>query len=164
MNQPAPMTPRPAPEWQVSQWFNTDRPLALSDFRGRVVALHAFQMLCPGCVRDGLPQAQRIAHLFDASRVAVVGLHSVFEHHHAMTPDALAVFIREYRLTFPIGVDRPGSAGPIPATMAAYAMQGTPTLILIDPSGRLRKQSFGVEDDMRVGADIAFLLAEQEAG
>jgi hypothetical protein len=39
-------------------------------------------------------------------------------------------------------------------------MQGTPTLVLIDRTGRLRKHSFGVEDDMRVGADIATLLAE----
>lgn len=159
MSQPA---PPPAPPWQVSQWFNTGHPLALADFRGRVVALHAFQMLCPGCVRDGLPQAQRIARLFDASRVAVIGLHTVFEHHQAMTPEALAVFIREYRLTFPIGVDMPEPSGPIPTTMAAYAMQGTPTLILIDHRGRLRRHSFGVEDDMRVGADIALLLAERE--
>ena len=46
--------------------------------------------------------------------------------------------------------------------MAAYGMQGTPTLVLIDRQGRLRKQSFGAEDDMRVGSDIAFLLAEPE--
>lgn len=152
---------RPAPEWQTGQWLNSDRPLSLADFRGRVVALHAFQMLCPGCVQHGLPQAQRIARLFDASRVAVIGLHTVFEHHDVMTPEALEVFVREYRLTFPIGIDLPAETGSIPRTMAAYQMQGTPTLVLIDRAGRLRKQSLGVEDDMRVGADIAFLLAEQ---
>lgn len=152
---------RPAPEWQTGRWFNSDRPLALADLRGRIVVLHAFQMLCPGCVQNGLPQAQRIARLFDPSQVAVIGLHTVFEHHAVMTPEALAVFIHEYRLTFPIGVDMPAETGPIPRTMAAYAMQGTPTLILIDRAGRLRRQSFGAEDDMRVGAEIAFLLAEQ---
>jgi hypothetical protein len=46
--------------------------------------------------------------------------------------------------------------------MAAYGMQGTPTLILIDRGGRIRRQMFGAEDDMRVGADIARLLSEQE--
>jgi hypothetical protein len=79
-----------------------------------------------------------------------------------MTPVALAAFLQEYRLTFPVGVDRPAANGPIPQTMAAYGIQGTPTLILIDRWGRLRKQTFGTEDDMRVGADIAFLLAERE--
>ncbi len=159
MNMPA---LRAAPDWQTSRWFNSERPLALADLRGRVIALHAFQMLCPGCVQHGLPQAQRIANLFDPSRVAVIGLHTVFEHHAAMTEEALKAFIHEYRLTFPIGVDAPSETGSIPKTMAAYAMQGTPTLVLIDRTGRLRKQSFGVEDDIRVGADIAFLLAEQD--
>jgi hypothetical protein len=154
--------PEPAPEWQITQWFNSDWPMTLADLRGRVVVLHAFQMLCPGCVRNGLPQAQRIAGLFDPSRVAVVGLHTVFEHHAAMTVEALAAFIHEYSLTFPIGVDMPAETGPIPRTMAAYAMRGTPSLILIDRLGWLRKHSFGVEEDMRVGADIAFLLAEKD--
>ena len=152
----------PAPEWRVSQWFNANAPLHLADFRGRVVVLHAFQMLCPGCVQIGLPQAQRIAGTFDSARVAVIGLHTVFEHHEAMAPHALAVFIHEYRLEFPIGVDLAGDPGPLPMTMQAYALRGTPSLILIDAEGRLRKHSFGAEDDMRVGADIALLLAEQK--
>lgn len=46
--------------------------------------------------------------------------------------------------------------------MAAYVMQEIPSLVLIDQSGRLRKHRFGIEDDMRVGADIALLLAESE--
>jgi hypothetical protein len=150
----------PAPEWQTTQWFNSDGPWTLAGLRGRVVVLHAFQMLCPGCVRSGLPQAQRIAELFDPSLVAVVGLHTVFEHHAAMTAEALAAFIHEYRLTFPIGIDRPAVSGPVPSTMAAYAMQGTPTLILIDRRGRLRKHIFGLEEDMRVGADVALLVTE----
>ncbi len=148
--------PKAAAEWQVDRWFNSERHLTLTDFRGRVVALHAFQMLCPGCVQNGIPQAQRIARTFDAAQVAVVGLHTVFEHHEAMTPVALAAFLHEYRVTFPVGIDAPAARGPIPQTMAAYGMQGTPTLVLIDRWGRLRKQSFGTEDD------IASLLAEQE--
>ena len=70
----------PAPAWQISQWFNSERALSLADFRGRVIALHAFQMLCPGCVQQGLPQAARIARLFDPARVAVVGLQAR-QHH-----------------------------------------------------------------------------------
>lgn len=154
----------PAPAWHTTRWFNTDEPLALADLRGRVVALHAFQMLCPGCVQEGIPQAQRIARLFDPAQVAVIGLHTVFEHHEVMTPEALQVFIHEFRLTFPIGVDMPGEGSPLPRTMAAYGMQGTPSLILIDAEGFVRKHSFGVEPDMRLGADIALLLAERDRG
>lgn len=48
------------PEWQVSTWLNTPEPIALESLRGRVVLLHAFQMLCPGCVAHGLPQTERV--------------------------------------------------------------------------------------------------------
>lgn len=150
-----------APDWHVAQWFNSSSPLDLESLRGKVVALHAFQMLCPGCVMNSLPQAQRIAENFDPADLAVIGIHTVFEHNEIMTPQALAVFMREFRLTFPVGVDLAG-AGPIPKTMAAYGMQGTPTLVLIDHRGRLRKHTFGTEDDIRVGADIGLLLAERE--
>ena len=156
-----------APGLDVVRWFNTSSPLDLAMLRGRVVVLHAFQMLCPGCVQGGLPQAQRIFQLFPAEQVAVIGLHTVFEHHAAMTPVSLEAFIHEFRLTFPIGVDRPSEDGPIPRTMEAYGMRGTPSLILIDRLGRIRKHGFGTEDDMRVGAEIATLLAEpadQEIG
>ncbi len=49
-----------APDMQVSQWFNTPKPISLTDHIGKVVSLEAFQMLCPGCVSHGLPQAQQI--------------------------------------------------------------------------------------------------------
>ena len=154
-------TLRLAPEIEASQWFNTDAPPTLLGLRGRVVVLHAFQMLCPGCVQTGLPQAQKIAALFPTDDVAVIGIHTVFEHHEAMTPVSLAAFIHEYRLRFPIAVDRPSETGPIPRTMAAYGMRGTPSLVLIDRTGNIRKHAFGAEDDMRVGAEIAMLLAEK---
>lgn len=150
----------PAPPLSVSLWLNTPEPLALAALRGRVVVLHAFQMLCPGCVSHGLPQAAEIRRIFDPATVAVIGLHSVFEHHEVMTPDALRVFAHEYRLTFPLAVDQPSEDGPLPRTMQAYRMQGTPTLVLIDARGRLRAQHFGAVSDLIVGAEIGRLLTE----
>ena len=58
-----------------------------------------------------------------------------------------------------MGVDAPGADGPVPLTMQAYRLRGTPSLLLIDREGRLRKHSFGTEEDMAVGAAIAALLA-----
>lgn len=152
-----------APEWSVTQWFNTHQPLNLADFRGKVVVLHAFQMLCPGCVVHGLPQTQKIRNLFDANDVAVIGLHTVFEHHEVMTSQALEAFIYEYRYTFPIGIDQPDEQLSLPLTMRAYGMQGTPSLIIIDHKGYLRKHSFGRDDDMQIGADISALISEAKA-
>lgn len=155
---------QPAPEWQVDQWFNTRAPLTLGALRGKVVVVEAFQMLCPGCVSHGLPQAQRVFETFDPEQVTVIGLHTVFEHHAAMTPTSLKAFLHEYRIGFPVGVDRAGTDGdPIPQTMRTYAMRGTPTLLVIDAQGRLRHQHFGQVGDLVLGAQIASLVAEAQA-
>jgi hypothetical protein len=78
-----------------------------------------------------------------------------------MTPVSLRAFLHENRIAFPVGVDAPGGdADPIPLTMRAYRMQGTPTLLLIDRVGRLRRHSFGAEDDLELGAAIASLVLE----
>lgn len=155
--------PSRAPPWKVSQWFNTDQALTLESLRGKVVVLEAFQMLCPGCVSHGLPQAQRIHAIFPADQVAVIGLHTVFEHHDAMPPVALQAFLHEYRIGFPVGVDQASEDDPIPQTMRAYAMRGTPTLCLIDAQGRLRQQHFGQQEDLVIGAEVASLIHEAKA-
>lgn len=152
----------PAPELAVAQWFNTKEPLTLAALRGRVVLLHAFQMLCPGCTAHGTPQAERAHQMFGRLGLQVIGLHTVFEHHDAMTPVSLAAYIHEYRLSFPIGVDQPGTATPMPVTMERYAMRGTPTAVLIGRNGTIRHHGFGQEDDMALGARIAVALGEAE--
>ncbi len=151
----------PAPPLITSEWINTDRPLDIPDFRGQVLVIEAFQMLCPGCVSHGLPQVQRVAQAFASDQVAVIGLHTVFEHREAQgSRAALAAFAHEYKLDFPIGIDR--QDGRLPATMAAYQMQGTPTLIIIDRQGRRRFQRFGSVDDLRLGIILGSLVAETE--
>jgi hypothetical protein len=154
----------PAPPLQIEHWLNTPRPIALAALRGRVVALHAFQMLCPACVAHGLPQAARMHELFPPGQLAVIGLHTVFEHHAVMQPRAaLQAFIHEYRLAFPIGIDRPDpQGGPVPLTMQALGLRGTPSLILLDKHGRIRLHHFGRADDLQIGALIGQLIAEPE--
>lgn len=156
--------PSPAPAWITTDWLNTPSPLSLDGLRGQVVMLHAFQMLCPACVARGLPQAQRVVEVFAGAPLVVIGLHAVFEHHQAMGRASLEAFLHEYRIGFPVGVDAPGLDGdPIPRTMRAYAMQGTPTTVLIDARGRRRRQVFGVHDDLQLGAELQTLLLEAVA-
>lgn len=156
------MIPRLAPPLLTSDWLNSTRPLDIDDFRGRVLVIEAFQMLCPGCVTHGLPQAQRIAQAFPSDQLAVIGLHTVFEHHEAQgSREALAAFAYEYRLSFPIGIDR--QDGDLPQTMTAYGMQGTPTLVVIDRDGFRRFQRFGHVDDLTLGCILGTLLVQPNA-
>lgn len=149
------------PEWDIAQWFNTAGPLRLAELRGQVVLIHAFQMLCPGCVTHAIPQARKAHALYGEQGVAVIGLHTVFEHHEAMQPHALAAFIHEYGLRFPVGVDASSESGqPVPRTMARLGLQGTPTTLVLDRQGRLRMQHLGQVDDLQLGVLLGRLLAE----
>jgi hypothetical protein len=149
-----------APELEVQTWFNTERPLQLSALRGRVVALVAFQVLCPHSVGHAIPQARRIFETFAPADVAVIGLHATFEHHDAYSLAVIKAFIHEYRLKFPIALDTANVAGPIPHTMDRYNMRGTPSLVLIDRQGLIRKHAFGAAEDLRIGAEIGALTQE----
>jgi len=149
-----------APELLVQTWFNTDRPMLLSALRGRVVVLAAFQVLCPNSIGVAIPQAQRIYETFEPNDVTVIGMHATFEHHDAFSIPVLKAFIQEYRLKFPIALDQPNQAGPIPHTMERYKMRGTPSLVLIDRHGVIRKHAFGAVEDLRIGAEIGALIQE----
>lgn len=163
VNPPGPSSTAPsslmAPELDVSQWFNTSTDISLAKLRGEVVVIEAFQMLCPGCVSHGIPQAQRVQQVFGAD-LTVLGLHSVFEHHQAMQPVSLEAFLHEYRITFPVGVDRHESGSDLPVTMRNYRLRGTPSMVVIDRVGRIRINEFGQSDDLLLGAALGRLLAE----
>jgi peroxiredoxin len=154
------MTDAPtAPELVTSHWFNSESAITLDALRGEVIVIEASQMLCPGCVTHGLPLAQRIHETF-RDEVTVLGLHTVFEHHAAMTPVSLEAFLHEHRITFPVGVDsaQPGSDTPI--TMERCGLRGTPSLLVIDRSGRLRANVLSETNELTVGALLARLLDE----
>ncbi|HSH14261.1 MAG TPA: TlpA disulfide reductase family protein [Desulfurivibrionaceae bacterium] len=153
-----------APPWQVTGWLNAPAALTPDALRGQVVVLVVFQMLCPSCVSQALPQALRVHHQFPLGQVAVVGLHSVFEHHAVMNAEALRAFLQQYRIPFAVGIDAHDSGKGTPLTMRAYALEGTPSLVLIDRGGRLRLKHFGRIEDLRLGAEIAALLAEPIEG
>ncbi|MEQ9081586.1 MAG: TlpA disulfide reductase family protein [Sandaracinaceae bacterium] len=145
------------PEWDVTRWLNGEVG-ALESLRGRVVVVHAFQMLCPGCIYRGLPQAMRLAKELDPKRAVVLGLHTVFEHHEAMREVSLEAFLSELRVPFPVGVDRHEEGAARPITMRRWDLRGTPSTVIVDAEGRLAHQSFGAEDDLELGLRIGGLL------
>ena len=151
--------PENPPALVTAQFYNAPEAPTLAKLKGKVVVLIGFQMLCPGSLRHSLPQAERLARTFSADEVAVLGLHMVFENHKDMTPSLLEPFLKSERISIPVLVDAPGDAG-VPKTMQTYGMQGTPTLLLFDRQGRLRRHYLGAVDDVRLGAEIMALAME----
>jgi thiol-disulfide isomerase/thioredoxin len=152
--------PESPPELEIASWLNVagEAP-SLKSLRGKVVLVTAFQMLCDGSLKHALPQLARVAKSTLPGQVAVLGLHTVFERHGDMTPKKLKAFVEKQGYTFPIGIDAPGDGG-MPKTMAAYEIQGTPTILLFDRQGRLRRHYLGQVDDIRLGAEIMALAIE----
>lgn len=142
---------------EVSTWLNTEGSFTLPS--DKVVAIHAFQMLCPGCVLHGIPQAQRLHALFSEEHVAVIGLHTVFEHHEAMQAPSLKAFLNEFRVRFPVAIDTPVGSS-LPKTMQKFQLQGTPSWLIFDRKGELKIKSFGQIEDLQLGAEISRLSLE----
>lgn len=152
-----------SPELIISKWLNSDTPLSLESLRGKVIAIHAFQMLCPGCVLHGIPQAQKLFEIFNPEHVQVLGLHTVFEHHEAMEEKSLRAFLHEFRVKFPVGVDSPSTNQRIPQTMNLYQTQGTPTWLIFDRKGELKVHAFGKLEDLALGSEITKLALEEQS-
>ncbi len=151
--------PESPPELETARWFNSDGPIKLKDLKGKVVVLAAFQTHCPGSVKHGLPQAARLALSFSDDEVAVIGLNTPFEEQEKQTAEALEAFVAEHELPFAVALDKPNGAG-IPKTMEAYEIRGTPTVLVFDRQGRLRRHYLGHVDDVRLGAEIMALAIE----
>ena len=143
----------------VSKWLNTKDEISLDNLRGNVVLVYVFQMLCPTCVIHSIPQANKIQQMFAVEKLQVLGLHSVFEHHDAMQEQSLTAFIHEFRVNFPVAIDKESVTRGVPQTMQRYAMQGTPTLLIYDKVGDLKLQKFGHMDDMELGVILGSIMS-----
>ncbi len=150
-------------EISISQWFNTDEQLTLEGLRGKPVLIHTFQMLCPGCVMHAIPQIHKVQQVFKNTDLVILGVHTVFEHHQAMEPVSLKAFLHEYKITYPVGVDKPAVSGAIPETMRKLRLQGTPSTLLINRSGKLVTSFFGQVEDIALGALVQSLI-DQRSG
>jgi thiol-disulfide isomerase/thioredoxin len=137
-----------------------DTPPTLKSLKGKVVVVAAFQLHCPGSIKHGLPQAARLAASFNDDEVVVIGLNTPFEEPAKQDKAALEAFVAEHEFTFPIALDKTGAKGELPKTMEDYEIRGTPTILLFDRQGRLRRHYLGQVDDLRLGAEVMALTIE----
>ena len=118
-----------APEFPAdADWLNTDRPLRLADFAGKLLLLDFWTYCCINCMHL-LPTLQRLEREFP-EELAVVGVHSAkYDQEHATENVRQAVM--RYGIRHPVLND---------AAMEAwqqYAVRAWPTLMFVDPAGRV---------------------------
>lgn len=151
--------PENPPELEAAAWINSNEPHSLKSLKGRVVVMAAFQLHCPGSLKHGLPQAARLATAFNDDEVAVIGLNTPFEEAQKQDKAAIEAFVGEQGLSFPVALDKV-NGGALPKTMEAYEIQGTPSVLIFDRQGRLRRHYLGQVDDMRLSAEVMALAIE----
>ncbi|MDG2422431.1 MAG: redoxin family protein [Phycisphaerales bacterium] len=137
---------RPAPAWQVDEWFNLpegSQDLDVSDLQGKVIYLYGFQSWCPGCHSRGFPTLKALIEKYKGNdKVAFVAVQTVFEGYTTNTPAKAKSTGERYELDIPIGHSgRPGKPSRL---MRSYRTGGTPWTIIIDRNGIVRYNDFHI--------------------
>lgn len=118
-----------APELIGDAWFGVEgESLAIKDFRGRFLLLDFWTLCCVNC-HHVLAELRPLEAKF-ADSLTVVGVHSPkFEHE--KNPDSVAAAIERHDIHHPVLND------PNMATWSSYNVRAWPTLVLVDPLGKI---------------------------
>ncbi|MFZ0546306.1 MAG: thioredoxin-like domain-containing protein [Candidatus Promineifilaceae bacterium] len=118
-----------APEFPTDvDWLNTGRPLTLAELKGKVVLLDFWTYGCINCIHI-IPDLKRLEHEF-ADELVVIGVHSAKFANEGETENIRRIILR-YELTHPVINDNNFEV------WSQYGAQSWPTLVLIDPDGKV---------------------------
>jgi len=126
----------PAPEFVgITKWLNTDKPLKMSDLKGKVVLVDFWTYTCINCIRT-LPFVTSWYEKYKDKGFVVIGVHTPefeFEKKTANVENA----IKQYAIHYPVAQDNDYK------TWTAYNNQYWPAEYLIDADGNIRRTHFG---------------------
>ena len=139
---------KPAPEIKGIDVHG--KPLTLSDYRGKVVALVFWGTWCGPCMRQ-IPREKALVERMKDRPFAMLGVN-------VRDAAAAALKVMEAQgITWPNWHDGEAGEGPI---AKLYHVSGYPTIFVLDAQGKIRsKKAYGSELDQL----IEKLVAEQEA-
>jgi peroxiredoxin len=123
-----PRVAQPAKDFSVST--PTGKGLVLRDLKGKVVLLNFWATWCPPCLRE-MPSMEGAHQRYRARGLAVVGI--------AVDTDPAVVtpYLKERKITFPIGFD------PKSRVADAYGVRALPATFLIDRAGQVTALAMG---------------------
>ena len=119
-----------APDFpQGLDWLNTDRPLSLEDLRGKLVLLDFWTYCCINCMHV-LPDLKRLEKRSISEELVVVGVHTPKFTTERETENIRKAVLR-YEVEHPVVNDHSMRM------WREYAVRAWPTLVLIDPHGKV---------------------------
>ena len=119
-----------APDFTVQ---DSDRTVALNQFRGQIVVLNFWATWCPPCVEE-MPSLVQMQRRMKAKGVTVVAVSIDVDE------NAYRQFLKEH------GVDLLTVRDPAQKTPALYGTHGWPETFIIDRKGVMRRKFIGAVD------------------
>lgn len=141
-----------ATELSHEGWTGSKVAPQLANYRGKVVMLNFFMLVCPWC-EVAHPKVQAMRDRFQDQGFEVIGVASAFHHKETSTPDAIRAYVKKHQLKYPVVFDKNQDE-----TFNAYGAEGTPFVVFIDRQGRARAEGFFNEEGAVQAAQA--LLAE----
>lgn len=109
-------------------WFNTGKPLKLKELRGKIVLLDFWTLCCINCMHI-MPELAKLEKKYP-NQLVVIGVHSAkFENE--KKNESIRKAISRYELTHPVVNDAERKI------WNAYNANWWPTIVLIDPEGKV---------------------------
>ncbi|MEW6441096.1 MAG: redoxin domain-containing protein [bacterium] len=121
------MVGSPAPELHLKEWIGCD-PLALEDFRGRILLLDFWAIWCPHC-RANIPKMDRLVEQYGSKGLAVLG---VSRERSGFEAEKIRSFVDSHPMRYPTGVDDEA------LTSKAYCVENIPCIVAVDRDGTVR--------------------------
>ncbi len=118
-----------APDFPAGmEWLNTEKPLSLRDLRGKIVLLDFWTYCCINCMHI-IPDLKRLEAKY-ANQLVVIGVHSAKFTNEKGTDNIRQAILR-YEIEHPVINDRDFDV------WQSYAAKAWPTLVLINPKGKV---------------------------
>jgi len=144
-----------APEFPTDlDWLNTSRALSIKELRGKAILLDFWTYCCINCMHV-LPDLKKLEHKY-ADELVVIGVHSA-----KFLAERQTENIRQAILRY--GIEHPVINDDQMRVWQEYAARAWPTLILIDPRGKIIGSHSG-EGVFEVFDPVIGQLIEHHAG
>src|ERR1051325_9633931 len=120
---------RPAPEFPPGlEWLNTARPVTIAELKGKVVLLDFWTYCCINCMHI-IPDLKKLEAKYPRELV-VIGVHSAKFDNEKQTGNIRQAVLR-YEIEHPVINDKDF------AVWRSFGARSWPTLVLINPNGRI---------------------------
>ena len=143
-----------APELRVEHWIDEQgKPsglVKLGDLGPSYKILYCFQAACPGCHSVGFPTLKKLVDALGPIGFGFAAIQTAFEAQEENTRDKLTEIQQKYGLEIPFGHDQLEAA--YPTVMQDYNTGGTPWFIVINQSGTVVYNDFGINPDALIEA------------